>query len=166
MAKKKGEGFQIDFSSYAVLSSGRFTHYNLPTAQVFRTFFDFCLSYHSMGTCRTLAKMGWWKEDQWQSICFCLVLSFYYKGRVGRIQDIHGGGGRNRLCARTHITSAKPEVLRPGSMGSLVLSEPYFKHSDSKWNIKKQNIVDQNLGVGAPSIYAPLWLWMRHWRGL
>ena len=54
-----------------------------------------------------------------------------------------GGGGRKRFCARTHITSARPEVpygraqgprKGPGSsrgggggvMLSLVLSEPYF----------------------------------------
>ena len=61
----------------------------------------------------------------------------------GRIQDFHwGGGGRKRLCARTHI-SAEPNSISAGVQGplkgpameaalgglfkySLVLSEPYF----------------------------------------
>ena len=31
-----------------------------------------------------------------------------------------GGGGGNRLCARTHVTSAKPKVpIRPGVQGPL-----------------------------------------------
>ena len=32
-----------------------------------------------------------------------------------------GGGGRKRLCARTHITSAKPEVLGGGPGSSRVV---------------------------------------------
>ena len=40
--------------------------------------------------------------------------------------------------------------MGPGSsrafLCSLVLTEPYFKHSDTKWDETKQNIVDQILG--------------------
>ena len=76
------------------------------------------------------------------------------ENKQGRIQDFHlgggggGGGRRKRLCARTHITSAKPEVpIQPGSRAcltclralellgcwcSLVLSG----HSDTQWDLK------------------------------
>ena len=51
-----------------------------------------------------------------------------------------GGGGRKRLCG-TYITSRKPEFTYgrdPRVLDALellcyiVLSEPYFKHSDTK----------------------------------
>ena len=35
----------------------------------------------------------------------------------GRIKDFLGGGGRRRLCARTNITSAKPNSLSAGVQG-------------------------------------------------
>ena len=44
--------------------------------------------------------------------------------------SLGGGGGGERLCARTHITSAKPEV--PYTAGVQV------KHSDTKWDKKNK----------------------------
>ena len=71
-----------------------------------------------------------------------------------RIQDFHwggGGGGRKRLCASTHITSAKPDVPFGRGPGTACACFFYFfylslnhKHSDTKWG--KKNIVDQILG--------------------
>ena len=39
----------------------------------------------------------------------------------GRIQQFHGGGGggRKRLCARTHFTSSEPNSLSAGVRGPL-----------------------------------------------
>ena len=37
----------------------------------------------------------------------------------GRIQDFYLGGGRKRLCASTHITSAEPNSLSAGVQGPL-----------------------------------------------
>ena len=51
----------------------------------------------------------------------------------GLIQDFHGGGGgggrRNRLCARTHIMSMKPEVPYDQVFFMLyhAVFEPYFE---------------------------------------
>ena len=68
------------------------------------------------------------------------------------------GGGGSILCARTHITRVKRDVrltflwaevqdpLKGSGRCSFVLSGPYFKYSDTKWNKTKQNMIDQNSG--------------------
>ena len=88
----------------------------------------------------------------------------------GRIQDFHlGGGGGKRLCARTRIKIAKPEVpygRGPGPVKgswklsgflrlSLVLSEPYLSILIQN-GIIKETIVDQNLGGGGAPVAPPL----------
>ena len=88
----------------------------------------------------------------------------------GQIQDFHwggGGGGRKRLCASMHITSAEPNSLSAGVplikgpwssrvvlMSSRAIWAFFFKYFDKKLDLK--NIVDQILGPPPPP-------WIRHW---
>ena len=72
----------------------------------------------------------------------------------GRIQDFHwgGGGGRKRLCARTHIMIADPEVQSPLFDALSCYLSLIFKHSDINWD-KKHTTLDQILG--GPACCAP-----------
>ena len=70
-------------------------------------------------------------------ICLCTLL------KHGRLHDFHGGGGRKRLLAGTHITSAKHGPLRPAWPGSgfLMLSPAIWALSLS---ILVQNGINQS----------------------
>ena len=50
----------------------------------------------------------------------------------GRIQDLHLKGGCKRLCERRHVMSAN----------LFMLSEPWFKHSDTNLDLKIKHKVD------------------------
>ena len=55
----------------------------------------------------------------WQGRLFVASVAITIRcGYQGRIQDFHLGGCK-RLCARTHITSAKPNALSAGVQGPL-----------------------------------------------
>ena len=69
-----------------------------------------------------LAVLGWGPVKSLWLGAGCKNCVKWVMPRQGWFQDFHGGGGGAKKCARTHITSANPEVpitTGPGVQGPL-----------------------------------------------